>query len=103
MVLAQLLAAALLFSGGGLFMKLSDGATKPAATSAFLAMVAAGAVMQALAMKRADLGPSYIFVLGAEAVITLVVSALYLHEAYTPSRLAAIGLVVAGISWLRMA
>ena len=103
MALTQLFAAAVLFAGGGLFMKLSEGATKPAATALFLILFAAGAVLQALAMRHQDLGASYIFVLGAEAVVTFLLSVWYLHEPYTASRVAAILVIVAGIAWLRVA
>lgn len=84
-------------------MKLSDGATRPAATGAFLLLFAGGALVQAVGMKARDLGPAYIFVLGVEALLTLGVSALYLREPYTPSRIAAITLVLVGIVWLRRA
>jgi quaternary ammonium compound-resistance protein SugE len=102
MALAQLLAAALLFATGGLFMKLSHGATRAGATAMFLALFAGGACLQALAMKRTDLGVAYIFVLGAEAVITVILSSLVLGEHYTASRLGAIALIVVGIAWLRV-
>jgi quaternary ammonium compound-resistance protein SugE len=102
MALAQLLVAALLFASGGLFSKLSNGVTRPGATAMFLALFAGGAWLQALAMKRTDLGVAYIFVLGAEAVITVILSSLVLGEHYTASRLGAIALVVIGIAWLRV-
>ena len=102
MALIQLLAAAVLFAGGGLFMKLSEGATKAGPTALFLLLFAAGAVLQAFAMRHQDLSASYIFVLGAEAVVTFLLSVLYLHEPYTASRLAAIVVIVAGIAWLRV-
>jgi len=36
-----------------------------------------------------------------EAIAAVVLSALVLHESYSPERLAAIALVVVGIAWLR--
>jgi multidrug transporter EmrE-like cation transporter len=101
MALAQLLFAATAFALGGLFMKLSAGLTHGGATAAFVALFVTGAIVQALGMQRADLGPSYIFVLGVEALLTVLLSAFYLHESYSASRLAAILLVVIGIAWLR--
>ena len=101
MALAQLLAAAVLFATGGLFMKLSDGFTRGGPTVAFLLLFTAGASLQALGMKRVDMGVSYVFVLGAEAIVAVILSTLVLHEHYTPSRLGAIVLIVAGIAWLR--
>jgi hypothetical protein len=40
-------------------------------------------------------------VLGLEAVLAVMLSASYLHESYSTSRLAAITMVVVGIVWLR--
>jgi quaternary ammonium compound-resistance protein SugE len=101
MALIQLVLASAAYAAGGLFMKQSAGLSHPRPTLAFLALFAAGAVLQAVGMKSADLGVSYIFVLGVEAVMTVLLSMFYLHEGYTPSRIAAIVLVVAGIVWLR--
>lgn len=103
MSVALLVAASILFASGGLFMKLSDGLSRGIPTLTFLALFAAGACLQAVGMKRADMGVSYIFVLGAEAIVTLILSTLALHEHYTASRLAAIAMIVAGIAWLRLA
>ena len=101
MALAQLLLASTAYAIGGLFMKLSAGVTRPGFTAAFLALFGGGALLQAVAMRGADLSVSYIFVLGVEALVTLVLSVAYLREPLPPSRLAAVVLVVAGIAWLR--
>src|SRR5258707_13898741 len=101
MALAQLLLASTAYGVGGLFMKLSAGLSRPGFTAAFLALFAGGALLQGAAMHQADLGVSYIFVLGVEALITTGLSVAYLHERFPPSRLAAVALVVAGIVWLR--
>jgi multidrug transporter EmrE-like cation transporter len=101
MALIQLVLASAAYAAGGLFMKQSAGLSHPRPTLAFLALFAGGAALQAVGMKSADLGVSYIFVLGVEAVMTVLLSMFYLHESYTPSRIAAIVLVVAGIVWLR--
>jgi multidrug transporter EmrE-like cation transporter len=101
MALAQLLVASLAYALGGLFMKQSAGLTHAGPTAAFLLLFAGGSVVQALGMRQGDLGPAYIFVLGVEAVITAILSALYLRESYSASRLAAISVVIAGILWLR--
>ena len=97
-----LLLASLAYAVGGLFMKQSDGATRPLPTLVFVLLFAAGAVLQAVAMRKSDMGVSYVFVLGVEAVAAVVLSAAVLHEAYTPSRLAAIALVAVGVAWLRV-
>jgi multidrug transporter EmrE-like cation transporter len=97
-----LIAAAAAFSVGGLCMKLSAGFTRPLPTLGVFALFALGAALQTLALRRADLGVAYIFVLGAEAVLTLLISVLVLGESCPPSRLAAVFVVIAGIAWLRI-
>ena len=84
-------------------MKLSAGATRPWPTAAFLFLFCFGALLQAYAMRRTPLGTAYIAVLGLEAAVTLLLSALYLREGYTPSKLAAVVLIVAGVLLLRRA
>jgi multidrug transporter EmrE-like cation transporter len=101
MPLLQLLLASTMYAVGGVFMKLSAGLSRPWPTLAFLALFMLGAMLQALGIRETELGPSYIFVLGVEALVAVLLSALYLHESYTPSRLAAITLVLGGIVWLR--
>jgi len=54
-------------------------------------------------MKQADMGISYVFVLGVEAVAAVLLSAVVLGESYSVSRLGAIALVLIGIVWLRRA
>src|SRR4051812_19209078 len=93
--------ASFAYACGGLFMKRSDGATRAAPTAIFVALFVAGALLQALGMKRADMGASYVLVLGIEAVIAVALSAYVLNESYSASRLAAIALVLIGIAWLR--
>ena len=93
--------AAVAFSVGGLLMKLSAGATRPLPTAGFLILFVAGATVQALGMRRNDLSVAYVFVLGLEAVVTVLLSFWYLKESIPPQRLAAIVLIVAGIAWLR--
>jgi multidrug transporter EmrE-like cation transporter len=58
-------------------------------------------MLQALGMRRTDMGVAYVLVLGMEAVVAVVLSAVVLNETYSASRLAAIALVVVGIAWLR--
>ena len=82
-------------------MKLSSGLSRPAPTAGFLILFVAGATLQALGMRRDDFSVAYIFVLGLEVVVTVLLSVLYLQESLSLSRLAAVLLVVAGIVWLR--
>ena len=97
----MLVAAALAFSTGGLFMKLSDGLSRPAPTATFVALFVAGAALQALGMRRGDLSVAYIFVLGLEAALTVLVSVFWLNESLPLPRLAAVVLVIVGVVWLR--
>jgi multidrug transporter EmrE-like cation transporter len=101
--LSLLLASAAAFSAGGLCMKLSAGLTRPVPTAALFLLFGAGAALQAIAMRRAELGSAYVFVLGAEAVLTVLLSVFVLGESCPPARIAAIVLVVVGIAWLRAA
>ena len=101
MSLALLLLASTAYAVGGLFMKLSAGLSRPWPTAAFSLLFLSGSMLQALGMRGADMGVSYVFVLGAEALVATGLSAAYLHESFPPSRIAAVLLVVAGVVWLR--
>lgn len=101
MALVLLVAASVAYAVGGLFMKQSDGLTHVLPTVAFLLLFGAGAALQALGMKDSDMGVSYVFVLGVEAVAAVGLSAVLLQERVSASRLAAVVLVLVGIAWLR--
>ena len=101
MSLVQLILAAAMYAVGGLFMKLSDGASRPGPTVAFIVLFIVAATVQAMGMRRADMGPSYIFVLGAETLASALLSVLYLHEQWSLLRIFAVFLVVLGIALLR--
>lgn len=102
MSLSWLIAASAAYAVGGLFMKLSDGATWPRATLAFIVLFLLGALAQARGMRTTDLSTSYILVLGLEALGAVALGTLVLHESFGPSRVAAVLLVVSGITWLRL-
>lgn len=101
MSLFQLILAAAMYAVGGLFMKLSDGLSRPGPTATFIILFVLAAAIQAMGMRRADMGPSYIFVLGAETLVSALLSVLYLHEHWSPLRVSAVFLVVLGIALLR--
>ena len=103
MALFMLIAASIVYAVGGLLMKQSDGVTRLMPTLGFLVLFAGGAAMQAIGMKQADMGVSYVFVLGVEAIAAVLLSAAFLGETYSASRLGAIALVLIGIAWLRHA
>jgi small multidrug resistance pump/quaternary ammonium compound-resistance protein SugE len=82
-------------------MKLSEGMSRPLHTGAFLGLFMLGAVLQALALRRTDLGVVYIAVLGLEAALTLVFSVALFREALSAARVVAVLLIVAGVVLLR--
>ena len=89
------------FASGGVCMKWSAGLTRVWASIFVFILFCIGAGLQAVAMRRADLGVAYILVLGAEVVLTLIFSVFLFGEACPPARLAAVTLIVAGMVWLR--
>jgi multidrug transporter EmrE-like cation transporter len=97
MYLLLLILASLLFATGGLFMKLSLGLTRLTPSLFVFLFFCAGAACQAIAMRRADMGVAYVFVLGLEAVAAFLISVFALNESATVSRVAAVVLIVAGI------
>lgn len=101
MALVLLVAASVAYAVGGLFMKQSDGLTHVGPTVAFLLLFGTGASLQALGMKDSDMGVSYVFVLGVEAVAAVGLGALVLQERLSASRIAAVVLVLVGMAWLR--
>jgi multidrug transporter EmrE-like cation transporter len=101
MNLLYIVLAAFCFALGGLFMKYSAGATRVEPTLGFAALFIAGAVLQAKAMRRADMGPVYIAVLGLEAVAALLLSVSILHEHLSWPRFAAVCLIMGGVLLLR--
>lgn len=97
MYLLLLVLAALLFAMGGLFMKLSEGLSNAIPSVLVFVFFCAGAACQAIAMKRAEMGVAYVFVLGLEAVAAFAISIVALHENASAARLIAVVLIVGGI------
>ena len=97
----MLIVAAASFALGGLCMKMSLGLSRPAPTVAFLILFCIGAVLQAYAMRSGELGVAYVFVLGAEALLTMLLSVSVLGENCPPGRIGAVAVVLTGIIWLR--
>jgi multidrug transporter EmrE-like cation transporter len=93
--------AALCFAAGGVFMKNSDGGARLSPTLAFLGLFAAGALLQARAMRSADMGVVYVAVLGLEAVLALGFAVVLLGERFSLLRMLAIALIVVGVGLLR--
>jgi multidrug transporter EmrE-like cation transporter len=83
-------------------MKSSAGASRPLPTLAFLLLFVAGALLQARAMRRLDMGAVYVAVLGLEAVLAVGFSVLLLGERLSLFRLIAAILIVFGVALLRL-
>lgn len=101
MSLVLALFAALSFTLGGVFMKYADGLRHAGAVVGFVALFAAGAALQSQAMRGAELGATYILVLGLEAGLAFGLGVALFHETVTPAKLSAVLLIVAGIVLLR--
>jgi multidrug transporter EmrE-like cation transporter len=100
MYVLLLIAASLLFATGGLFMKFSVGLTRLTPSILVFVFFGAGAACQAIAMRRADMGVAYVFVLGLEAVAAFLISIFALNESAAPARVIAVLLIVSGIALL---
>jgi len=82
-------------------MKLSEGVSRLLPTLTFLLLFIVGALLQAFAMRRADLGVAYIAVLGFEAALTSVFSVAIFHEHWSGMRVIAVLLILCGVVLLR--
>jgi small multidrug resistance pump/quaternary ammonium compound-resistance protein SugE len=97
----MVLAAAAFFTVGGIFMKLSQGLSYLTPSLLVYFFFCAGASLQTLAMRNSDLGVTYIFVLGVEAILALLFGVLFFKENYSFLKLLGISLIVTGIIFLR--
>jgi multidrug transporter EmrE-like cation transporter len=95
--------AAALYVTGGAFMKYSNGVTKLIPTLALVGCFVAGALMQAWAMKQEALGPSYVVVLGLEALLAVLAGKVVFGEPLSAQLFGGVVLVLAGITLLRLA
>lgn len=96
------LGAALSFVAGGAFMKLSDGFVRIIPGSTALALFLGGAVMQTFAMKQGEMGVSYVFILGLEAVLAFVIGVFLFQENVSLQKLVGVSLIVVGFALLRV-
>ena len=84
MFASMVMAAALFFTVGGVFMKLSEGLTKFWPTVIVFALFVIGAALQTLAMKREDLAVTYLWVVGLESILAFAFGVLLFSESCTP-------------------
>jgi multidrug transporter EmrE-like cation transporter len=92
------IAAALAFTVGGIFMKLSQGLTQPLPSLAMLGLFGLGAALLTLSIDvRGELGPAYLVVLGLEAVLAFAFGAMLFGEDANLGRVLGLALLVAGM------
>ena len=96
------LGAALCFTGGGVFMKLSNGFEKMAPASIALALFLGGAVVQTLAMKHAEMGVAYVFILGLEAVLAFAFGVFFFGESVSVPKMMGVALIIVGFALLHV-
>jgi multidrug transporter EmrE-like cation transporter len=95
------LLAALAYALGGACMKLSEGFRRPLPTVGLYALFLLGATLQTVQLRRADLGVSYVLVLGLEAVVAFGIALLLFGETVAPVRAVGVALILAGTFLLR--
>jgi multidrug transporter EmrE-like cation transporter len=76
--------------------------TKWLTTVALVGFFAAGALLQEWAMKQEALGPSYVVVLGLEALLAVIAGNVIFNEPISAKLFGGIFLVIAGITLLRL-
>lgn len=96
-----LVVAAVSYSVGGYYMKLSEGLTRGGPTALVLTLFALGALLQTIAMRHSTMSITYTIVLGIEAITALLLGVFLLGEGVTLMKVAGIGLVCLGIVILR--
>jgi len=102
MYIVWVLAAAILFTAGGVSMKASAGMTRLTPTLLFFLFFAAGAAFQALALRHAELGVAYIVVLGLEAVLAVGFGIVLFSEQLSVFKCLGVAAVVLGITLLHL-
>ncbi|KJH71697.1 DMT family transporter [Aliterella atlantica] len=96
------LIAAVAFTVGGIYMKLSAGLTELVPSLLVYICFAVGASLQALAMRQSDLGVTYLVVLGLESVLAFFFSTFLFQEASSMSKYCGVSLLVAGMILLHL-
>lgn len=97
MYLFMVFVAAFAYTMGGMYMKLSKGLSKPGPSLLVYFFLMAGASLESLAMHHAELGVTYIFVIGLEFVLAFLFGSVFFQENYSHSNLFGVSLIVAGL------
>lgn len=97
MYLFMVFIAAFAYTVGGMYMKLSKGLSKPGPSLLVYFFLTAGASLECLAMYNAELGITYIFVIGVEFLLVFLFGTLFFQEKYSHVNLFGVSLIVAGL------
>jgi len=92
-----MIAAAIAYTCGGVYMKYSLGLTRIVPTVLLFVLFLLGAGLQALAMRSTDMGVAYIFVLGLESLLAFMFSVFLFNEVATLTRVLAVFLITMDI------
>lgn len=84
-------------------MKYSNGFTRPWPTGVMIVAMIASFWLLAMAMRQLPLGTAYMVWTGIGAVGSFVVGVVFLAEPATALRLAAAGMIIAGIVTMKLA
>lgn len=98
-----LIVAGILECGFAICLKLSDGFSKPVPTVGFVLFAAGSLLLLNLALRSLPVGTAYAVWTGIGAAGTALLGILFLGGTAGALRLAAIGLIVAGVVGLQLA
>lgn len=103
MVWALVILAGLFEVGFALFLKASDGFSRPGPTVGFLVCAAVSFTLLTVALRNLPVGTAYAVWTGVGAAGTALVGVLWLGDPATALRLGAIALIVTGVVGLNLA
>jgi multidrug transporter EmrE-like cation transporter len=102
MYLLLTLGAAVSFALGGVCMKSSAGMTRLGPTLLFYLLFAAGATLQSLAMRKTELGVTYLSVLGMESAVAFGCGWWFFAEGCSWWKVAGVVTILTGILLLHL-
>lgn len=101
MYLLMVFFSAILFTIGGVFMKLSQGLSQLTPSLLLYLFFIAGASLQTIAMRKSALSVTYVIVLGLETVLAFVFGVVLFQENYSYTNVVGVSCVVAGMGFLQ--
>lgn len=96
------LIAAVAFTVGGIYMKLSAGLTQLVPSLLVFICFAVGASLQTLAMRQSELGVTYLAILGLESVLAFFFSIFIFNEASSLTKYFGLSFLVVGMILLHI-